>query len=306
LDGPAFAVAYREDAGILVVGCERGTMQYWHKDVLFGIRPGEGTPNLFHGHSGPVIALAWNGGPLLASSGADQKIIVWNLADLKPLHHFQGRGMVRALAMSPAHNGPPLLASAGDDPAIQLWNVASGQPTTKLEGHTDWVQSLCFSPDGKWLASGGYDGVVRLWEVASAKKLLDVPARATPAANAPPPAASVVLALAFSPDNKLLAIGGSDTQIHLANTADGKMVRSLAGHTSSVTSLAFHASGTVIASGSKDSTVRLWAPTGGQLLKTLEGHSGWVNGVAFVAQGTRLASVGADQTVRLWDLTTPK
>jgi WD40 repeat protein len=307
LDGPGFAVAYGEEAGILFVACERGTIRYWHKDVLLGIRTGEGTPNVLVGHSGPVTGLAWNGGPFLASAGADQKVIIWNLADHKPQHTIAAKGIVRALAMSPlSKSTEPVLATAGDDPVIQLWNPETGKAGARLEAHTDWVQCLAFSADGKLLASGGHDGVVRLWDVTQAKKLLDITAAPAPAANAPATTPEVVLSLAFSPDGKLLAVGGSDTQIHLFNTADGKIVRSLVGHTSSVTALAFHASGTVVASGGKDSTVRLWAPTGAQLLKTLEGHTGWVQGLAFLAQGTRLASTGADQTVRLWDLTPQK
>ena len=82
-------------------------------------------------------------------------------------------------------------------------------------------------------------------------------------------------------------------------------MRSLAGHTSSVTALAFHPGGAVLASDSKDRTVRLWNPADGQLLKALEGHTAWVEGVTFLARGTRLASAGADRTVRLWDLTAP-
>src|SRR5205085_5059317 len=176
-------------------------------------------------------------------------------------------------------------------------------------GHTDRVLALTFSGDGKCLASGGYDGIVRLWEVATGKKLLDSPAKppaaAPPPANAPPTPPNVVLALAFSPDGKQLAVGGSDAQIYVFNTADAKIVRSIPGHTSSVTALAFHPGGTLLVSGSKDHTIRLWNPANGQPFKSLEGHTAWVQGVVFLAQGTRLASVSADQTVRLWDLTGP-
>jgi len=180
----------------------------------------------------------------------------------------------------------------------------SARKVVKLVGGSDWVLSLAFSNDGQRLASGGYDGAVRLWEVPGGKKLLEIAATLPPPANSPALPINVVLSLAFSPDGKQLAIGGTDEQIHLFNTSDGKLARSIVGHTGSVTGLAFHPSGTVLASCSKDRTVRLWNPINGQPLtaKPLEGHTAWVQGVVFVAQGTRLATVGADRTVRLWSL----
>jgi WD40 repeat protein len=288
----------------LAAGCERSTIHYWNKAVTFGIRAGDATPNVLSGHQGPVTALAWNGGSLLASAGADQKIFLWNMPDGQIANTLAATSMVRALAMSPDGK---LLASAGDDPAIQLWATNTGKVGPKLAGHSDWVVTLAFSPDGKVLTSGGYDGTVRLWEVASGKKLFDMPAHAPVPPNTPAPPANIILAVAFSPDSKFLAAAGTDTQIHLFNSADGKYIRSLAGHTGSVTGLAFHPTGTVLASCGKDRTVRLWNPANGQPYtpQPLEKHTAWVQGVIFVAQGTRLASVGADQTVRLWDLTDP-
>jgi len=48
---------------------------------------------------------------------------------------------------------------------IRLWDVASGKKLAILNGHTDLVRSLAFSPDGKLLASGSSDGTVKLWNV---------------------------------------------------------------------------------------------------------------------------------------------
>jgi WD40 repeat protein len=87
--------------------------------------------------------------------------------------------------------------------------------------------------------------------VAATKKLLDIPVQPPAAPNAPKGSGNTVLALAFSADNKQLAWGGTDGQIHLVNVTDGKFVRSFAGHDSSITSLAFHPSGTLLVSGSK-------------------------------------------------------
>ena len=46
----------------------------------------------------------------------------------------------------------------------------------------------------------------------------------------------------------VFALGGSEGSVHLINAADGKLVRSLPGHTSSVSALAFHPNGTLLGS----------------------------------------------------------
>jgi WD40 repeat protein len=301
LDGPGFALAGSDEAGLLVAVCEKGTLRYWQKDVMLGVRVSDKTPHVIQAHQGPATSAAAAGGTI-ATAGADGKLLLWSLPADKVIHTLQAGGAVRALAVAPDGK---LAASAGDDPAVQLWDTATGKPGAKLQGATDWILAIAFSPDGKTLAAGGYDGQVRTWEVATGKKLQEVSAQPPAPMNAPPRAANVVSALTFSPDGKTIAVGGSDPQIHLFNTADGKFVRSLAGHTGTVTALTFHPSGTVLASASKDRTVRLWSPANGQMLKALEGHGAWVQGVTFFAQGTRLASVSADQTVKLWDLTEP-
>ncbi len=38
-----------------------------------------------------------------------------------------------------------------------------GEVVNTLNGHTDWVWSVCFSPDGKFIASGSDDRTVKIW-----------------------------------------------------------------------------------------------------------------------------------------------
>ena len=301
LDGPGFAVAYREEGGLLVVGCEGGTLHYCCKDVVMGVRAGDGAPHAISAHNGPVLSVVACGN-LFASAGVDGKVRLWSLPDEKLVRTFDAGTTVRALAA--AADGKAL-ASAGDDGAVQLWDPAADKPGLKLTGATDWLLAVAFGPDGKTVAAAGYDGHLRTWDVATGKPLLVVIAQPPPAANMPAPPVTVVSALACSPDGKLIAVGGADGLIHLFQTADGKFVRSLPGHTSAVAGLAFRPAGGLLASAGKDRTVRLWDPASGQALKTLEGHAAWVQGLVFAADGTRLATAGADATLRLWDLTDP-
>ena len=38
-------------------------------------------------------------------------------------------------------------------------------------GHDDYVDSICFSPDGKLLASGSDDNTIRIWDVEGGKEI---------------------------------------------------------------------------------------------------------------------------------------
>ncbi len=291
-------VAYLDPPG-LVAACEAQAIDSWPRAGAESVRIADMKARLQKAPDGPLTAIA-AAGPTLATASADGKVLVWSATADKVLHTLKAPAAVRALAA--ALDGK-MLASAGDDGAVHLWNPANGQAVRKLDGAGDWLLTLAFSPDGKLIAAGGYDGHLRLWECASGKKVFDVTAQPPPPPKMTVPV-NVLWSLAFSPDGKLIAAGGSDTRVDLFGI-DGKLVRSLPGHTGTVTALAFHPSGTVLVSGSKDRTLRLWNPANGQMLKSLEGHTAWVQGVIFLDRGTRLASGGADQTVRLWTLAEP-
>jgi WD40 repeat protein len=304
LDGPGMALAYSERIGFLAAGCEAGTIQVWNQDVILGVRKGDHPTNVWQAHQGPVVCLAACRAPVLASAGSDRKVILWSPLHAKALHKLLPDANARCVALSPDGK---VLAAGCDDGAVRLWDAETGQAKGMLKEGSDWLTCVEFGSDGKTLAAAGYDGHVRVWDVAAGKKVMEGPVPAAP--PKPPPAGTVadprpvITSLALAPDQKEIAVGGGDGVLHLVNAADGKVVRSMPGHTSSVLALAFHPAGGLLVSASKDRTLRLWNPANGQLLKALEGHTAWVQGVAFVARGTRLASVGADRTVRLWDLT---
>ena len=53
------------------------------------------------------------------------------------------------------------------DRKVKLWDTDSGQELMTLSGHTDYVFSVAFSPDGKTLLSTSKDKTIRFWHAAT-------------------------------------------------------------------------------------------------------------------------------------------
>lgn len=164
-----------------------------------------------------------------------------------------------------------------------------------LEGHTKWVRSLAFSPDGMTLASASRDNTIRLWNVVANKHQRTLRGHT-----------NWVVSVAFSPDGRTLASGGGsgDKTIRLWNVASGSTEQTLTGHANWVSSVVFSPDGGTLASGSGDNTIRLWNVGTGTHEQTLTGHTNWISSIAFSPDGATLASVSSDKTIRLWNVGT--
>ena len=58
-----------------------------------------------------------------------------------------------------------------DDQTVRLWSVSTGQCLRVLQGYTNRVWSVAFSPDSKTLAGGSEDGTIKLWDVKTGECL---------------------------------------------------------------------------------------------------------------------------------------
>ncbi len=196
--------------------------------------------------------------------------------------------------------------------------------------HTDEVNAVAFSPDGKILAAGSPVSAIRLWNVKDGTMLKTL--------NCENPGVKYVVfspdgnnlvsmsddairiwrvedgsllrtfevvgansQLAVSPDGKLLALGIYNT-VQIWQVEDGVVLKKLKSNAKAVDSVAFSPDGKILASGSEDGSVSLWQVENGKLVRTIngfEGHSGPVRGLAFSPDGKILAAVDSF-TAWLW------
>ena len=105
--------------------------------------------------------------------------------------------------------------------------------------------------------------------------------------------------LAFSPNGKMLTIAGLDNEILLLDFPTGRKTGLLTGHQGVVNCLAFSHSGRILASGSNDRTIRFWNVTSQDEVALIAGHSGPVTCLSLSSDGQSIAAV-AGHDVKLW------
>jgi WD40 repeat protein len=164
-----------------------------------------------------------------------------------------------------------------------------------IKGHTDYVSSVAYSPDGTHIVSGSDDKTARVWDAVTGKQLAVLEGHTNWVSSA-----------AFSPDGAHIVSGSYDRTIRVWDAYTGKQLAVLEGHTRWVKSVAFTPDGAHIVSGSDDTTVRVWDAHSGKQLAVLEGHMDWVRSVAFSSDGAHIVSGSDDRTVRVWDAHTGK
>lgn len=245
-------------------------------------------------------------GSLVASTGRDGSVKLWDGQTLKPLRSLVGH-TAAAWGVAFAPDGATL-ASGSSDGTVRVWSVDRAAELHRLSPTGRGITAVAFSPDGRLLATTSWDrsaergvwGVIKLWDATSGGLVHSMEHGVKP-----------IVAVAWSPDGSRLFAGTWDDDVTVWRAPDWKVERKLQPAEKepykAVQGIAVSTDGALVAVTAKDGTVRIWEMATGALARTLigqaEGQTQWINDAVFL-DDTRLAAVSQDGTLRLWNART--
>lgn len=286
-------------------------------------------------HTDEVWAVAFSPDGRTLATGSWESITLWDASSFRKIRSWSAhRDLDGRPVIAVAYSPDGKLLASGSYREVKIWDSGTGRLIRALGGHSNHVQCLAFSPDGRTLATGADDRVVKLWNVASGGEIRTLTGHTVE-----------ILDVAFSPNGRVLASGavrGSTSEVKLWDVTTGKEIRSLPGRPGGAVAfsldgkflasgyteitlwdvetgnhlrsmlknprhlsltLAFSPNGKLLASGSSDGTVGVWDVATSSQLEAFARHGDRVVSVAFSPDGKFLASASYDGTVLLWDMT---
>ncbi|KAL9644745.1 hypothetical protein ABK040_012399 [Willaertia magna] len=191
----------RKSGQIIATGGEDAIVKVWlvaNEEALLTLS----------GHKSPVTCLTFNQGDDIIVAGSEQgSIRLWDLnsqQNTNPQRTYQigHRANVTCIDFHPLDKYT-YFASGGLDTNIKLWDTRVKDCIQTYKG-SQTIQTLKFTPDGKWIVSGGEDGLLRVYDIAAGKFLSSLQAHK-----------SVVSAIDFHPSEFLVATGSMDKTIQV-------------------------------------------------------------------------------------------
>jgi len=296
--GSVWSVCFSSDGQTIASSSHDSSVRLWNVQQGACVK-------ILHGHISEVYSITFSpNDQTLVSAAQDSTVRFWDVSKGVCVRTLQGHSSgALSVSISPVclpHTyresaaSPEgidcILATGSSDGLVRLWDIASGYSTKILQGHTDWVWSVSFSPDGSILASGSDDNSIKLWDVISGYCITTINDHS-----------GGVISVTFSPDGQTLASASRDMSVKLWDIYQHKCIKTLVGHTDAIWSVSFSPDGNTLATGSGDCLVKLWDVREGKSITTLPGHTDGVWSVSFSQDGKILASGSVDNSIRLWD-----
>ncbi len=248
-------------------------------------------------------------GDTVATGGTDNAVTFWDVRDTtrpgrRTTTATAHGGALRSMAFSP--DGHTVDVCTDDGTVVHVSAQEPSGPSPAGRPPLDRWSRKVVSPDGLLMAATGPDDSVTVFDVRD-------PLRPRQLGTVPIGGPSSGYALAFSHDDRTVAVGDGAGSVIVFDVGDPARPRRLAplpgGLGGSVQTLAFSPDGRILGAGGFDDTVALWDVHDASRLQLAgpapTSSAGWVTAMAFSPDGQTLATGSSDKTAVLWDLRDP-
>lgn len=230
-----------------------------------------------------------NDGKTLISMNQTQGVRIWEKQSNGLFEYSREINSAETIMSVAVSESTQMLATAHrPSDTITLWNLEGRKLATFGQGkHSDRINSLSFSPDGKMLVTGSGDKTIRIWDISRNNQL----------------------ARTIAADNKITTVNFIDEQTFASGSLDGTISlwktdgteQELSGrHRGQVHNIATDNNNKFLVSGGQDQTVNIWDLEDNTLLETFNGHTDEVTSVSFIEANDIVMSASIDESVRLW------
>ena len=210
--------------------------------------------------------------------GVGNKNTDFSLRDIRNLAWQYMREKYAEEAVSPEVHSPD--QRGGDIANVEVFPNAGYKPVEvtsrgykvlgQLIGHTDHVDCVAWSPDGKFIASGSYDNTIRIWDVHARQCIRVLGGHSLGISD-----------LAWNPTGSTLGSASYDKTVRLWNIDTWECKHVLAEHSHAVRCIDWAHNGRFIVSGSSDCKIEIWDGFNGRKFRSYVARNEWINAVAF-------------------------
>ena len=232
------SVCFSPDSRWLVSGSWDKTVRMWD------CRTGQAIGSPLLGHTNDVKSVCTDGRRIISGS-VDGTIRIWS-CDTRQLigTPIDAGRVVGAVVLSKDGR-----IGAGVDKNVCIFDIETRQQIVSMTGHTDYVWTVAFSPDGSRIASGSLDGTIRIWDVQTGSPMHRLDGHK-----------NRVRSVAFSSDGQWIASGSDDKTVRVWNSQTGQPVRHPpTGHTDYVMGVSFSPHTLQLVSASIDRAICIWS-----------------------------------------------
>jgi WD40 repeat protein len=277
-------LAFSPDSSSLVTASSDGTAR------RFAVRASINAQRTAFGPGAPVIAAAFSPTQDMVVGSSPGKLVAWSDSGKR----LWQRAVPGSFDLAPLVFDRRGTLLAGEyDGRVDIVRASDGRLERTI--HTPSSVGLALSGNGSLVAVSGTGRIVHLYRTSTGELVSSwrIAQRVSP-----------LLALAFSPNGRTLAVGTDVGKVLLLDVATGKVAGQLLGPSSPISAFAFSRDGTLLAGGGYDQRTWLWNIATRKVVRTFEGDTDTVDAVAISPSGTFLATGSLDHTARVWDLDT--